>query len=121
MKKLFKSLLLISLCLGLVACGGDVKEWIDGVNEMLTEAGILKDGTRLEDVTKFEHDGITNLLFKFGKDDKIDIGKFAMWRLQTHSQFGGTWLSDYVPNRLGGYINETTQDEEPVEGVEMSM
>ena len=26
MKKLFKSLLLISLCLGLVACGGDVKE-----------------------------------------------------------------------------------------------
>ena len=102
-------------------CGGDVKEWIDGVNEMLTEAGILKDGTRLEDVTKFEHDGITNLLFKFGKDDKIDIGKFAMWRLQTHSQFGGTWLSDYVPNRLGGYINETTQDEEPVEEVEMSM
>ena len=91
-------------------CGGEVEEWIDGVNEMLTEAGILKDGTRLEDVTKFEHDGLTNLLFKFGKDDKIDMGKLAMWRLQTHAQFGGTWLSDYVPNRLDGYIkvqNET--------------
>ena len=92
-------------------CGGEVEEWIDGVNEMLTEAGILKDGTRLEDVTKFEHDGLTNLLFKFGKDDKIDMGKLAMWRLQTHAQFGGTWLSDYVPNRLDGYV---TVKSEPV-------
>ena len=32
------------------------------------------------------------------------MGKLAMWRLQTHGQFGGTWLSDYVPNRLGGFI-----------------
>ena len=84
-------------------CGGEVIDWINGVNEMLTDAGILKEGTRLEDVTKFEHDGLTNLLFKFKKEDKIDIGKLAMWRLQTHSQFGGTWLSDYVPNRLEGY------------------
>ena len=32
-----------------------------------------------------------------------------MWRLQTHEQFGGTWLSDYVPNQLGGYIAEPEQ------------
>lgn len=102
-------------------CGGDVGEWIDGVNEMLTDAGILKDGTRLEDVTKFEHDGVTNLLFKFGENDKIDIGKFAMWRLQTHEAFGGTWLSDYVPNRLGGYINTSPQDEDLDEGMSMEM
>ena len=24
--------------------------------------------------------------------------QLAMWRLQTYDQFGGTWLSDYVPN-----------------------
>ena len=24
------------------------------------------------------------------------------------SLFGGTWLSDYVPNRLGGFIQEQT-------------
>ena len=24
-----------------------------------------------------------------------------MWRLQTHDTFGGTWLSDYIDNRLG--------------------
>lgn len=29
-----------------------------------------------------------------------------IWRLQTHAQFGGTWLSDYVPNRLGGFVQE---------------
>ena len=30
----------------------------------------------------------------------------AMWRIQTHEQFGGTWLSNYVPNRLGGFVHE---------------
>ena len=34
----------------------------------------------------------------------MDVGKLAMWRLQTREQFGGTWLSDYVPNRLGGFL-----------------
>ena len=28
-----------------------------------------------------------------------------MWRLQTHTNFGGTWLSDYVPNHLGGFVS----------------
>lgn len=37
------------------------------------------------------------------------MGKLAMWRLQTHEQFGGTWLSDYVPNRLGGFTAENEQ------------
>jgi len=32
-----------------------------------------------------------------------------MWRLQTHPHFGGTWLSDYVPNRLGGFLQEQEQ------------
>lgn len=31
---------------------------------------------------------------------------YDIWRLQTHAQFGGTWLSDYVPNRLGGFVQE---------------
>jgi hypothetical protein len=35
-----------------------------------------------------------------------------MWRLQTHEQFGGTWLSDYVPNRLGGFVSENEQTED---------
>ena len=61
---------------------------------MLTEEGILKNGSRLENVSAFEHDGLTNLLFPFEG------------RPRTHEQFGGTWLSDYVPNRLGGFVQE---------------
>ncbi len=43
---------------------------------------------------------------------RIMLGRLAMWRLQTHSHFGGIWLSDYVPNRLGGFVPE--QEQEPV-------
>ena len=54
----------------------------------------------------FQKDGLTNLLFPF-EDVEINIGKLSMWRLQTHGQFGGTWLSDYVDNRLGGFVEST--------------
>lgn len=103
----------------LQGCGGDVQEWIDGINEILTEENILLDGTRLDDVSRFENEGLTCLLFKFNDDDKINMGKLAIWRIQSHSQFGGTWLSDYVPNRLGGFTNKPLEDESM--GQEMSM
>ena len=45
----------------------------------------------------------TCLLYPFD-DVKLDIGKLALWRLQTHEVYGGTWLSDFVPNYLGGFI-----------------
>ena len=86
----------------LQGCGGDLREWVDGINDMFTEAGILLDGSRFERASVFQHDGLTNLLFPF-EGVKLDMGKLAMWRLQTHDQFGGTWLSDYVPNRLEGF------------------
>jgi len=89
----------------LQGCGGTPQEWVDGINQELTEAGILLNGSKLENVVSFRHDGVTNLLFPFG-DAELHIGKFAMWRLQTHGQFGGTWLSDYVPNRLGGFVQK---------------
>lgn len=89
----------------LQGCGGDPQEWVDGINGILTQAGILLDGSRFEAVSVFQHDGLTDLLFPFD-GVKLDMGRLAVWRLQTHSQFGGTWLSDYVPNRLGGFIRE---------------
>ena len=91
-------------------CGGSLDEWVDGINDMLTEDGILLDGTRFHDCSTFEHDGSTCLLFPFKDDVKLDVGRLAMWRLQTHGNFGGTWLSDYVPNRLGGFITEHEPD-----------
>ena len=94
----------------LQGCGGDLQEWVDGINDLLTEAGILLDGStfRAENVSVFQHDGLTNMLFPL-EDIKLDMGGLAMWRLQTHETFGGTWLSDYVPNRLGGFVHEQAQ------------
>ena len=89
----------------LQGCGGDLQEWVDGINGIFREEGILLDGKPLEDVAVFQNEGLTNLLFAFG-DHKLDMGKLAVWRIQSHEQFGGTWLSDYVENTLGGFSDE---------------
>lgn len=97
----------------LQGCGGSLDEWVDGINDLLTESGILLEGTKFkaENCSAFEHDGLTCLMFPFSEDVKLDVGRLAMWRLQTHGQFGGTWLSDYVPNRLGGFTEEQQKEE----------
>lgn len=92
----------------LQGCGGDLQEWVNGINDMLTESGILQNESRFEKAYSFHNEDLTCLLFPFD-DVQLDIGKLAMWRLQTHEQFGGTWLSDYVPNRLGGFVSENEQ------------
>lgn len=96
----------------LQGCGGPLQEWVDGINELLTGAGILLDGSKFESVSTFQHDGLTCLLFLF-ENVKLDMGRLAMWRLQTHDQFGGTWLSDYVPNRLDGFEKEKAPPQKP--------
>lgn len=96
----------------LQGCGGDLQEWVDGINGLLTEAGILLDSSRFESVFVFQHQELTNLLFPFD-GVKLDVGKLAMWRLQTYGQFVGTGLSDYVPNQLGGYHLEDPKQRKP--------
>lgn len=90
------------------------------MNELFTEQSILKEGARFEKAYTFEHDGLTCLLFPFKEDMQIEVGKLAAWRLQTHPQFGGTWLSDYVPNRLGGFVQvqENTKRNYSIEKME---
>lgn len=100
-------------------CGGDLQEWVDGINEMLTESGILQNESRFEKAYTFNNEELTCLLFPFD-DVKLDVGKLAMWRLQTHEMFGGTWLSDYVENRLNGFINEQTVESVPAEDYDES-
>lgn len=87
----------------LQGCGGDLNEWVNGVNKMLAEGKILKNGTRFRNVQTFQREGVTNLLFLIEKEVSIDMGKLAMWRIATNEQFGSVWLSDYVPNYLGGF------------------
>ena len=90
----------------LQGCGGDPQEWVDGINEILAKEGILKKGTGFEEAYTFRHDGLTCMLFPFKEDIELDVGKLAAWRLAFYSTFGGTWLSDYVPNQLGGFIQK---------------
>lgn len=90
----------------LQGCGGDLREWQRGINKMLTEAGILLEGTNFDHIFTFEHDGVTCLLFPFEEEVKLSIGRLAVWRIQTHDTFYGKWLSDFVPNYLGGFIRE---------------
>ena len=90
----------------LQGCGGDPQEWLDGINKLLTDEDILKNGSKFENISVFQNGGVTNIFFPFEDGVELDIGRLAMWRLCSHEQFGGTWLSDYVPNRLGGFISE---------------
>ena len=93
----------------LQGCGGDPQEWLDGINGLLTDEGILKNGSRFENISVFQNGDLTNILFPFEEGVDIDMGKLAMWRLCSHEQFGGTWLSDYVPNKLRGFIENAAQ------------
>ena len=100
----------------LQGCGGDPQEWLDGINELLTKEGILQNGTKFENAYVFQNEGVTNILFPFEENVQVDIGKLAMWRLMTHSNFSGKWLSDYVDNRLGGFIRATQKPDCPLIG-----
>ena len=64
----------------LQGCGGDIQEWVDGINERLTQEDILLEGTKFRNVRSFFYEGLTNLLFPF-EDVKLDFGRLAIWRL----------------------------------------
>lgn len=83
----------------LQGCGGDLTEWENGITDMLREEGILPKDKGFKEIYKFEHGGLTNLLFMID-NVSINTGKLAMWRLQTREAFGSTWLSDYQHNTL---------------------
>ncbi len=101
----------------LQGCGGDLQEWVDGINDMLTESGILQNGSKFEKAYTFNNENLTCLLFPFD-DVQLDVGKLAIWRLRTREDFGSTWLSDYVENRLNGFVNEETFESVPDEEYE---
>lgn len=94
----------------LQGCGGEVKEWVDGINDILTENGILLDDTKFDDVSVFQNEGVTCILYPFD-NVHLDVVKLSMWRLQSYTAFAGTWLSDYVDNKLGGFEPEQNKAE----------
>jgi hypothetical protein len=95
----------------LQGCGGDPMEWINGINDLLKKEGILQNDDTFKKIYIFDYDNCTNILFDFENVD-LDVGKLAMWRLRTHETFGGTWLSDYLPNKLGIDMNQLPDQKE---------
>lgn len=103
----------------LQGCGGDLQEWVNGINEMLTESGILQNKSKFEKAYTFNNENLTCLLFTFD-GVQLDVGKLAMWRLETRETFSSTWLSDYVDNKLNGFISEPTVESVQTEDYEES-
>ena len=97
----------------LQGCGGDPQEWLDGINDMFQEQNLLQNGTKFSEIYVFENAGTTNILFPFSDNVDLNIVALAMWRLQSHGTFGGKWLSDYVENRLGGFVSEEKEQNKP--------
>ena len=99
----------------LQGCGGDPQEWIDGINELFTKQELLLDGTKFnaDDCAVFDNGGVTCILYPFSEDVNINYGKLAMWRIGTHSDFGGTWLSDFVDQKFGGFQAKQQENSKP--------
>lgn len=81
-------------------CGGDLTEWADGISGLLTEEGILLDGDEFRDISVFENEGVTCLLFHLD-GVRLNMGQLAIWRIKTHENFSGKWLSDYLDYHFG--------------------
>lgn len=87
----------------LLGCGGEISDWVNGINNELTKENILLDGTKFENVSVFSFKEGTCILYPFDDKVKLDVGKLSIWRIRTHEAFGGTWLTDFVNNELGGF------------------
>lgn len=61
----------------LQGCCGDLQEWVDGINEMLTESGILQNESKFEKAYTFNNENLTCLLFPFDSV-QLDVSRLAM-------------------------------------------
>lgn len=82
-------------------CGGDLREWVNGINGLLEERGVFEKGAGFREVLVFRNNGLTNLLLPFKENMKLSMGRMAAWRLETYNSIGSMWLSDYVDIHLG--------------------
>lgn len=76
-------------------CGGTLKEWFDGINEILISENIIKN--KVEKMYSFDNNNLTNIAVPL---DNMDLSKLAIVRLKLREVFGTMWFSDYVDNYL---------------------
>lgn len=78
----------------LTNCGGDLQEWLDGINNQFMAAGIFKNNSKFDSCYAFEDYGVTNLMFPTDGLD-IDNEKLDSWVQGTYRRLGSTMLSEY--------------------------
>ena len=85
------------LCIG---CGGEVSEWIDGINHTLFEEGISTVKNVFKTIYRFTWRGATCLLFSFNdlKAGELNVGKLAMFRIGRSDWM--KWLTDWQDNNF---------------------
>ena len=81
----------------LLGCGGEPREWVDGVTGILRKAGIIDDsGEAFSSACVLTTTGgRQDIAMVFGGGARIDGGRMALWRIR----FGDcSWISDYLVN-----------------------
>lgn len=102
------------VCLG---TGGDLMEWLNGVNEILVENKVTTNPRYFKEVFTFidydmAEEPINCILFPF-TNESLEMGRLAIVRLQYPWM---KWLSDYIDNNNDDYECEddaTYYEEEP--------
>lgn len=74
----------------LQGCGGELQEWVDGINKILTDEGILKNGSTFHEVYAFENEGLTCLLFDMkGVKLPFDLSLMVYFRKRLDARGAG--------------------------------
>ena len=92
----------------LQGCGGDLQEWVDGFNDLMTKENILLDGSKFENCVAFQNGDVTCILYPF-EGAKVNLGKLSIWRIASHETFGGMWFDEFVSKNFGGFTDSTEE------------
>ena len=94
------------ICLG---TGGDLEEWVEGINEMMVEENVTTNKKVFTDIYAFEDGETTNLLFLFPETkSEFNVSRLAMVRLQYDWM---KWLSDYIGFESDYYEHEYEEED----------
>ena len=83
-----------------MGCGGDLREWVDGITDMLKECDIVPRDFEFSFAWRFTYrEPLTIICLLFPIDDKrLNIGKLSIWRIKNQN-LDAKWLSDFLVQR----------------------
>lgn len=77
--------------------GGELEEWRTGILDMLKEEGIAKSAEDFDQpFYGVSTGGRIDFVMPFAKNNQLNLGALAMWRLKMHSSLSAKWISDFV-------------------------